>query len=90
MPLGAGENDVAGGHIKLDCERTDATHGGRDILQTRFYRKAGQYARDPRTGVLTQGQYESVTRFEQYQTGFGPPPLLAADIANGAKRPTAN
>jgi hypothetical protein len=89
LPLLSGESDVAGDHIKLDCEFIDATHGVRDILQTRYYRKLGQYARDPRTGVLTQGQYESSTRFEQYQTGFGPPPLLAADIANGAQRPTA-
>jgi hypothetical protein len=90
LPLAAGESDVAGDHIKLDCEVTDATHGVRDILLTRYFRKAGQYARDPKTGQLTQGLYESTTRFEQYQTGFGPPPLLAADLANGAQRPTGN
>jgi len=90
LPLAAGESNVAGDYIKLDCEFYDKTSGVRHILQTRYYRKAGQFARDPRTGLLTQGQYESSTRFEQYQEGYGPPSLLAADIANGAKRPNAN
>jgi hypothetical protein len=89
LPLAAGESDVAGDHIKLDCELYDRANGVRDILQTKYYRKAGQLARDPITGNLSQGQYESSTRLEQYQDGFGPPPLLAADIANGAQRPTA-
>jgi len=81
LPLAAGESDVAGDHIKLDCELYDRANGVRDLLQTRFYRKAGQYARDPATGTLTTGQYESSTRLEQYQDGYGPPSLLAADKA---------
>jgi hypothetical protein len=84
LPLAAGESDVAGGHIKLDCEIYDRTNAVHAILQTRYFRKAGQFARDPRTGTLTQGQYESSTRFEQYQDGYGPASLLAADKAGGA------
>jgi hypothetical protein len=81
LPLAAGETDVAGDHIKLDCELYDQANGVRDILQTKFYRKPGQFARDPVTGNLTTGQYESSTRFEQYQDGYGPASLLAADKA---------
>jgi len=81
LPLAAGETDAAGDHIKLDCELYDQANGVRDILQTKFYRKPGQFARDPVTGNLTTGQYESSTRFEQYQDGYGPASLLAADKA---------
>jgi len=81
LPLAPGETDVAGDHIKLDCELYDQANGVRDILQTKFYRKPGQFARDPVTGNLTTGQYDSSTRFEQYQDGYGPASLLAADRA---------
>src|SRR6185295_10034101 len=84
LPLLQGESDVAGGRIKLDCEVYDPATGLHATLQTRYFRKAGQFARDPRTGILTQGQYESSTRFEQYQTGYGPASLLAADKASAA------
>lgn len=69
-PLKAGESQVGNTYVKLDCERDQ--DGMRYILKTRFYRKPGQHARDPQTGQLTQGQFESSTVFEQYQIGYGP------------------
>jgi hypothetical protein len=75
IPLGPDEAEIGNSHTKLDCEMVDETAGLRYILQTRFLRKPGQLGRDPRTGALTQGQYESWTRAEIYQVGYGPAPL---------------
>jgi hypothetical protein len=69
-PLGEGESEVGNTYVKLDCERDQA--GLRYILKTRLFRKPGQFAKDPRTGEFTQGQYESSTVFEEYQAGYGP------------------
>jgi hypothetical protein len=71
-PLGPGESEVGNQtYVKLDCE---TVHDGlRYILKTRYFRKPGQYARDPQTGAITKGQYESSTVFEEYQVGYGPP-----------------
>jgi hypothetical protein len=75
IPLGPDEAEIGNAHTKLDCEKVDEATGLRYILQTRFLRKPGQLGRDPRTGALTQGQYESWTRAEIYQIGYGPAPL---------------
>ncbi len=72
VPLAADEETVGGNHTKLDCERIDSATHTRYILQTRFLRKPGQLGRDPVTGALTTGQFESWTRAEIYQEGFGP------------------
>lgn len=72
VPLAEGESEVASNFVKLDCTRTDEQAGVRYLLQTRYFRKPGQHARDPQTGQLTVGQYESSTRFEEYQIGYGP------------------
>ena len=85
IPLLTGESDVGSGHIKLDCELYDKANGTHDILQTRLYRKVGELARDPVTGLLTTDQFESSTFFEQYQNGYGPGSLLAADKAAADK-----
>jgi hypothetical protein len=69
-PLGPKESKVGNTYVKLDCERVQGDL--RSILRTRLFRKPGQNARDPLTGQLTQGQFESSTVFEQYQVGFGP------------------
>lgn len=70
LKLGERESPVGGTFVKLDCERVE--NGTRYILKTRYFRKAGQVGRDAHTGQITQGQYESWTRFEQYQVGYGP------------------
>lgn len=72
IPLAPGEGEVGNAHIKLNCERIDEEDGVRFILQTRYYRKPGQLARDPVTNELTVGQFESSTRAEVYQIGYGP------------------
>ncbi|MCC6982503.1 MAG: hypothetical protein IT535_04470 [Bauldia sp.] len=75
IPLGPDEAEVGNTHTKLDCEKVDAASGLRYVLQTRYLRKPGQLGRDPRTGALTQGQFESWTRAEIYEVGYGPAPL---------------
>jgi hypothetical protein len=72
VPLAPGEGEVGNAHIKLNCDRIDQEDGVRYILRTRYFRKPGQLARDPVTNQLTVGQFESSTRAEVYQTGFGP------------------
>ncbi len=81
LPLAAGESKVGNKYVKLDCELV--RDGLRYILKTRYFRKPGQYARDPQTGAMTVGQFESSTVFEEYQVGYGPPPSEAA-AAQGA------
>ena len=66
MPLAAGENDIGGQYTKLDCERIDAAQGRRYVVQVRYFRKPGQYERDPVNGTLTEGQFESSTRAEVF------------------------
>jgi hypothetical protein len=77
LPLGEGEGEIGNVHIKLDCERLDEANGLRYRLQTRYFRKPGQLARDPFTGQLTEGLFESLTRAEVYQLGYGPAGSLA-------------
>ena len=77
IPLASGETEIGNAHIKLDCERFDEANGVRYILKTRYYRKPGQLARDPATGLLTVGQFESSTRAEVYQIGYGPAETLS-------------
>jgi hypothetical protein len=72
LPLVEGEGTVGNVSIKLDCERIDDQAGLRYILQTRYYRKPGQLARDPVTNAPTSGQFESLTRAEVFQLGYGP------------------
>ncbi|MFD1942907.1 hypothetical protein [Paradevosia shaoguanensis] len=62
LPKGAGESAVGGQFLKLDCERDSDSL--RYLIEQRLLRKPGQAARDPHTGQLTQGQFESVTRAE--------------------------
>lgn len=66
LPLSETESTVGGVGIKTDCEHIDADAGRRYVLQQRFFRKKGQAGRDPATGALTSGQYESSTRAEIY------------------------
>ncbi|HEY4200729.1 MAG TPA: hypothetical protein VGM83_09210 [Devosiaceae bacterium] len=58
------ESSVGGQLIKLDCAHDDTAADRHYVLEQRLYRKPGQAARDPHTGALTEGQYESTTRAE--------------------------
>ena len=72
LPLAEGEGEIAGSYVKRHCERVDEATGRRYIVDQRYFRKEGQAGRDPHTGALTQGQYESIARIEIYRAGAGP------------------
>lgn len=69
LELGPGEDTIGGQFTKLDCERVDEAKRARYVVQTRYYRKPGQYERDPQTNRLTEGQFESWARAEVYWLG---------------------
>jgi hypothetical protein len=63
QPPADGETPVARTFIKQDCRKTiDGI--GIATLHTRYFRKKGQSQFDPRTDRETEGQFESVVRFE--------------------------
>jgi hypothetical protein len=62
LPAAEGETPVAGVWVKMDCEKkTPERHL---FVQSRLFRKAGQYDMDPVTREPGVGQFESSTRFE--------------------------
>lgn len=65
LPLGPGEAPVDDSYIKRQCERIDERLARRVVLHVHHFRKAGQtgFERDDPTQP-TQGQFESLTRFE--------------------------
>ncbi len=69
LELAEGEHDIGGQFTKLDCERIDEAQRKRYVVQVRYYRKPGQFERDPTTGQPTEGQFESQTRAEVYWLG---------------------
>ena len=70
LPRGPGETEVGGGvFVKERCEKHEAE---RDLfVEAHFLRKAGQSSVNPATGEATTGQYESWTRFEIMDPGYG-------------------
>jgi hypothetical protein len=62
-PLADGETPVLRTFIKQDCSKAIAGVGNATLL-TRFLRKKGQSQYDPRTDRETEGQFESLVRFE--------------------------
>jgi hypothetical protein len=62
LPAAEGETPVAGIWVKVDCEK--ATSERHLIVQSRFFRKAGQRDLDVVTNEPTIGMFESSTRFE--------------------------
>jgi hypothetical protein len=58
-----GEEPVARTFIKQHCRKA-ASGIGRLGLRTHYFRKKGQSQFDPRTGRETEGQFESLVRFE--------------------------
>lgn len=59
-----GETPLAGVFINQVCESRDDVHG-RLSITAHYLRKKGQRGRDPASGKLVKGAYESYTRFEQ-------------------------
>lgn len=69
LALAEGERDIGGQFTKLDCERIDEAQRKRYVVRVRYYRKPGQFERDPTTGQPTEGQFESQTRAEVFWMG---------------------
>jgi hypothetical protein len=66
-----GETPVGGVFIKQQCEKLTPERSLK--VETRFLRKPGQNAINPETRDYTQGQFESWTRFELYESAFKQP-----------------
>jgi hypothetical protein len=62
LPLAEGETPVARTAIKQRCRKTVA--GAVADIETHFFRKKGQSQFDPQSGRTTEGQFESLVRFE--------------------------
>jgi hypothetical protein len=67
LPAEEGETPVGRTFIKQRCAKPIAGIGN-GLLEARYFRKKGQSQYDPRSGKRTEGQFESVTRFELTQT----------------------
>jgi hypothetical protein len=63
LPLADGETPVARTFIKQRCRKTIEGAAVADI-ETHFFRKKGQSQIDPQSGRMTEGQFESLVRFE--------------------------
>ena len=63
LPPAEGEEPVGRTFIKQDCRKTvDGSELA--VLQTRYFRKKGQYQYDPHSSKETKGEFESTVRFE--------------------------
>jgi len=62
LPPVEGETPVGRTFIKQHCRKP--VEGAIADIETHFFRKKGQYQYDPQTGRATEGQFESLVRFE--------------------------
>lgn len=68
LPAAEGESAVGSLWVKQACELTDPTRGVTITLRVNYFRKPGQSGVNPQLPTqLTQGQFESSTRFEMHQ-----------------------
>jgi hypothetical protein len=63
LPAAEGETPVARTFIKQRCRKIIAGTAVAEI-ETHFFRKKGQSQFDPQSGRTTEGQFESLVRFE--------------------------
>jgi hypothetical protein len=63
LPPAEGETPVGRTFIKQRCRKSVAGDAVADI-ETHFFRKKGQSQYDPQSGRTTEGQFESLVRFE--------------------------
>lgn len=63
LPPAEGETPVGRTFIKQRCHKEVAGNAVADI-ETHFFRKKGQSQYDPQSGRTTEGQFESLVRFE--------------------------
>jgi hypothetical protein len=66
LPPEEGETPVGRTFLKQRCAK-EIAGVGHALLEAHYFRKKGQSDYDPRSGKRTQGQFESVTRFELMQ-----------------------
>jgi hypothetical protein len=64
LPLAEGETPVARTFIKQRCRKTIEGTATVAEIETHFFRKKGQSQYDPQSGRTTEGQFESLARFE--------------------------
>ena len=74
-----GEEDFTGRFLKRRCEKLVDDGSVHIVLEGHLYRKAGQFAIDPRTQLPTTGQFRSETRLELFATS--PVPDAEARLA---------
>ncbi|HKA79810.1 MAG TPA: hypothetical protein VKD43_07230 [Xanthobacteraceae bacterium] len=68
LPAAEGETAIGTLFVKQSCELADAARGVKISLRVSYFRKPGQSGVNPQLPTqLTQGQFESSTRFEMYQ-----------------------
>ena len=68
LPAAAGESAVGSLWVKQSCELVDPTRGVKITLRVNYFRKPGQSGVNLQLPTqLTQGQFESSTRFEMHQ-----------------------
>ena len=72
LPRQEGEQEYQGAHTKNRCVKGLDDPPSSVMIERRTYRKSGQFAIDPRYGRLTEGQFESSARLEQFLTEFTP------------------
>lgn len=77
LPPAAGESPYRGTYTKQRCQKRDAAAGVVRILEKHFYRKAGQATIDRATGLATEGQFVSMSRYEAF---------LAEPVPNAEQR----
>jgi hypothetical protein len=63
QPAAEGEEPVEGTFVKQDCRKT-VDGPALAVMQTRYFRKKGQYQFDPYSNKETEGQFESTVHFE--------------------------
>jgi hypothetical protein len=69
QPLAEGESAVGDVFVKQACEVSDAASGRKIVLRVNYFRNPGQSGTNPQLPTqLTEGQFESSTRFEMYQS----------------------
>jgi hypothetical protein len=65
LPPSEGESPVGSLFVRQSCEKLDPQAGRRIVLSVNLYRKPGQSGVNPQLPTqLTEGQFESSTRFE--------------------------
>lgn len=64
LPRLEGETEYQGSYEKRRCTQVDEDDQINVLIETRNYRKPGQFTVDPRTRRPTEGQFVSTTRYE--------------------------